>query len=884
MLPGKLSGSHQRACVTTMKCFRENDASPDDSPTARRIEPSLGPLPEPDEVRDQAASPEAPAPRRQVTQSGVPVLPGRTPPVGQNAWARFWAQRDHAQEPSSLSASTNHRNLSAAGSSTDTITQARPWSTAASPSGFALSLKVIAACLALAAVWFAATMVYYTFKYPDPMLIHGAKPPTLRILSRGGSLLAERDGKHLYIPVGLLPAHVVNAVVAIEDRRFYGHNGIDLSGLARAALANLRAGRYAQGGSTLTQQLAKNMYLSSDRTMLRKLDELTLAVWLELRLDKREILELYLNQVYFGGGAYGIEAAAQRHFGKSARALSVVEAAIVAGLLKAPSRYSPSTSPAAARRRGRVVLQAMHEAGFLSESELAAALAEPVRFAKDNTERANDGSEYAADLILERMPELIVAGTDTIIVETTIDTDLQKLAQHRLTQTLVSEGGKLKASQGAVVVVDSYGGIRAIVGGVDHAKSQFNRATKAERQPGSTFKPFVYLSALENGMSPETMVNDRPLNISGWSPRNANGRYRGEVSLRDALAASINTVAVRLALEVGPAAVAATARRAGISSPLREEASLALGTSEVNLLDLTSAYALFANGGRRIEPYVIRRITTSSGRILYANASENSSTVADLRHIGAMNDMLNEALVAGTGRKATLATHPAAGKTGTSQDFRDAWFVGYTAHLTAGVWLGNDNGEPMDRVVGGSLPAAIWHAMMSEAHKSLAPLPLPGTYRPALRTPSVEIGEADFARKTAKTRTSLAPLTAPPLPARFKDARPLALARDLSQPKAIQPRVEVAQQPDAHPAESISTDFIAQAIERVPAATRTSPAKQVAGATTGADAPGFDVPGFDVPGFDVNEIRKRLEQSPAAPPANAGRGPYMALGAGSAQR
>lgn len=859
-----------------MAGFHEDDGPGGATPWQGRIEPTLGPLPGADKCTSEASPP----PRHKKTQSGVPVFQRRAPErsriagsqnaSGRNAWARFWAQREGAPDPPSLAANARPHAAGNSNSPTAAIwaAEVRPvQSTASFLRCYALPLKVAAICAALAAVWFAATMAYYTFTIRDPMAIHGTKAPTLRILSRGGGLLAERDSKHLYMPLDMLPDHVTNAVVAIEDRRFYRHNGVDLGGLLRAALANLRAGRYAQGGSTLTQQLAKNMYLSPERTILRKLDELTLAMWLEMRLAKRQILELYLNQVYFGGGAYGIEAAAQRHFGKSARALSIVEAAIVAGLLKAPSRYSPTSNPAAARQRGRVVLQAMNESGFLSDKELDAALAEPVRFARDTSDRATDGTEYATDIILERMPELIGAGTDTIIVETTIDTDLQKLAQRQLTDTLVREGSRLKAGQGAVVVLDSSGGIRAIVGGADYQQSQFNRATRAERQPGSTFKPFVYLSALESGMTPDTLAQDGPVNISGWSPRNANGRYRGDVTLRDALATSINTVAVRLGQDVGPSKVAAMARRAGIKSRLREDASLALGTSEVNLLDLTSAYTMFANGGRRVEPYVISRVLSSSGRILYANASDNSASVVDLRHIGAMNDMLNAALVAGTGRKAALATHPAAGKTGTSQDFRDAWFVGYTAHLTAGIWLGNDNGDPMDRVVGGSLPAKMWHAIMSNAHASLAPLPLPGSYRPVLRTPQIDRLADAAPTPGSKAPRTLAPVASPPLPDRFRKVRSRPVARHTFMPRPAPPTTPESGRQFAvkpHPVESISPDFIAKAIDAVPQKVA-APARNIAGAPAG---------------FDLDEIRRRLDEAPDAPSGSVARKPYMALGAG----
>lgn len=716
------------------------------------------------------------------------------------------------------------------------------------------ALRLLAAFIVLAFGWFATMMVYYWIKFPDPMAAT-SKAPIIRILARDGSLIAERGAAHPYMPLELIPPHVVEAVVAIEDRRFYEHTGVDVSGLMRAALANLRAGRYAQGGSTLTQQLAKNMYLSPERTLLRKLEELSLAVWLELRLEKREILELYLNQVYFGSGAYGIEAAAQRHFGKSARALSVVEGAIVAGLLKAPSRYAPSNDPIAARRRGRVVLNAMGEAGYLSPDQLREALTRPVRFRRDSqAEAAPTDVGYPVDLVLERMPALLSADEGEILVETSIDLDLQREATAALADTLLGEGSSRAVTQGAVVVLDESGGIRAIVGGRDYLASQFNRAIRASRQPGSTFKPFVFLAALEAGRIPETSMVDRPLSIGGWSPRNADGRFRGEISLREALAQSVNTVAVRLADELTPRRVAGVARRAGITAELRADPSLALGTSEVSLVELTGAYALFSNGGRKVEPHIIRRIRNVSGRVLYADAGSATESVFDLRHIGHMNDMLNAALVAGTGRKAALAGHPAAGKTGTSQDFRDAWFVGYTAHLTAGIWLGNDDGGPMRKVSGGSLPAAIWHRVMAAAHQSLPPLPLPGTARPAGRTTPL--------RPPAIARAQLSPLPAvalietPPLPER-----------------AV--REGVAARPSSpHPIASIPEDFLAGVLGETAEAANNRNASAIASRRPAPMPPAAS-------GFDADAIRARIAAPQLAEPHRAlPDASFMALGRG----
>lgn len=639
-----------------------------------------------------------------------------------------------------------------------------------------IGIKWATYCAMLAIVaagfWLAGNIFYYTLKFPDPLALGSdKKTPVLRILARDGSLLAERGTAHPYMPLALLPRHVVDAVVAIEDRRFFNHWGIDPTGLLRATFVNMRAGRFVQGGSTLTQQLAKNMFLSPERTMTRKLDELVIAAWLESRLTKEEILELYLNRVYFGGGAYGIEAAAQLYFDKSARAVTVAEAAVLAGLLKAPSRLAPTSNPGLARARGRIVLVKMRETGAIDENSYAGARQATIRFAKPRAERTADANGYAVDFILDSLPDLIQGGHGEVIVETTIDAGLQSEAHARIARMIGEEGKSRDATQAAMVVLDAAGGVRALVGGVDYGASQFNRAVKARRQPGSTFKPFVYLTALENGMTPDTITYDLPISIDGWAPRNANGQYTGAITLRDALARSINTVAVRLTLDAGPAEVAATAQRLGIAEDLVAEPSIALGTSEASLLELTSAYAVFAADGRKVVPHVIDRIRTTSGRVLFARAPEAEQRLVSRSHVAAMNDMLNAALVAGTGHRAGLTDHPAAGKTGTSQDFRDAWFIGYSAHLTAGVWVGNDRGTPMQRVSGGSMPAKVWRAVMSAAHRGLEPLPLPGTAWEGTR---MSRNPAVFRNGRSVTARRTEPLAAPPLPSRKQMAAGVA--------------------------------------------------------------------------------------------------------------
>jgi penicillin-binding protein 1A len=591
-------------------------------------------------------------------------------------------------------------------------------------------------CALIAAIGLAGLLVSYTLSHPNPMSLRKqAAVPVVRVLDRNGVLMLERGDVHDYLPYDMIPAHVIEAVVATEDRRFFEHIGIDPAGLARAAFANLRARRFVQGGSTLTQQLAKNLFLSSDRRLARKIEEMALALWLEVRLSKKDILELYLNRVYFGGGAYGLEAAAHRYFGKSARDLTLAEAAVIAGVLKAPSKFAPTASPALARARARSVIAKMTAARFITAETEQRVLRQAIKFADTKHAKESSGLEYAVDAILERLPQLSASEQRDIVIETTIDAGLQKHAQASAQAIMAAEGEAAEAGQAGLVVLDMEGGIRALVGGRSYAESQFNRAVKSRRQPGSAFKPFVYLAALESGLSPDSMAFDLPVVVDGWSPRNEGGQYRGAVTLRQALAQSINTVAVRLHIDIGPQQTIAAARRLGIAAPLREGPALALGASEVSLLELTGAYGAFASGGHRLEPHLITRVRDGNGRALYQRPATASAAVIAPQHLGAMNDMLNAALVSGTGRRAGLPRHPAAGKTGTTQDFRDAWFVGYTAHLAGGVWIGNDNGKAMNRVMGGNLPARLWREVMQQAHAGLEPKPLPGTAEKPVRPP-----------------------------------------------------------------------------------------------------------------------------------------------------
>jgi penicillin-binding protein 1A len=550
------------------------------------------------------------------------------------------------------------------------------------------------------------------------------REPGVMLLAADGSVLSEQGaffGDE--VRIAELPSYVPNAIIAIEDRRFRWHHGVDPIGLTRAMVENLKAGRVVQGGSTLTQQLAKNLFLSPEKTFERKAQEMVLAIWLESRFSKDEILQLYVNRVYFGSGATGIEKAAQRYFGKSARDVNLSEAAILAAVLKAPATYNPLLHPKEGAARAREVIDSMTAEGFLSETEAQDAIATPLAV------KASDyvpATQYIADWVIEQLPGLVQKYDRSIIVETTIEPDLQARAETALRKRLNEEGGKLHVTQGAFVLMDTAGAVKALVGGKSYQKSQFNRATKAKRQPGSSFKPFVYLTAVEQGYSPGSVEVDEPIKIGDWEPENYKRKYLGTVTLKKALALSLNTVAAKLAYNVGPQNVVNTAHRLGITSELAPNASIALGTSEVTLLEMTSAFVPFANGGAPAPPFVIKRITTRDGEVLYERQGQALAPIVSSFDLGAMNDMMRAVLIEGTGRRAKFGKFDLAGKTGTSQEYRDAWFIGYSSYMVAGVWAGNDDNTPTEKVTGGSIPAAIWRDVMEPAHQGLKPLPLPG--------------------------------------------------------------------------------------------------------------------------------------------------------------
>ena len=551
------------------------------------------------------------------------------------------------------------------------------------------------------------------------------RPPTIEITGIDGSVLAQR-GEMAGANVSLkdLPPYLPKAFIAIEDRRFYSHFGVDPWGILRAAVANVLHRGVSQGGSTLTQQLAKNLFLTQERTFARKLQEVELALWLERKHSKNELLELYLNRVYFGSGAYGVEAAAQRYFGKSAKNVTLAEAAMLAGLVKSPSRLAPSRNPEGAEARAKTVLAAMAEAKFITEAQAQASSAHPAISVKP----AGAGTiNYVADWIGEVLDDLIGQIEQSVVVETTIDPRLQGVAEAAIIDELAAKSVKFDVSQGALVAMSPDGAVRAMVGGRNYGESQFNRAVTAKRQPGSAFKPFVYLTAVEAGLTPETIRQDAPLDVKGWKPENYTHQYFGPVTLTQALANSLKTVAVRLGLEVGPKNVVRTAHRLGIASKLEPNASIALGTSEVSMLELVGAYAAFANGGFSVSPYVVTRIKTLEGKVVYTRPNDEPNQVIEPRNVAMMDSMMEQTLISGTAKKAEIPGWPAAGKTGTSQDFRDAWFIGYTANLVTGVWLGNDDNSPTKKATGGGLPVEVWTRFMRSAHQGVPVAGLPNS-------------------------------------------------------------------------------------------------------------------------------------------------------------
>ncbi|MBM3554210.1 MAG: PBP1A family penicillin-binding protein [Alphaproteobacteria bacterium] len=582
------------------------------------------------------------------------------------------------------------------------------------PSFFRRVLAWLAAGLIWAGVAGLLLAAYYAYDLPDVGRLGVVeREPSITVLAADGAVLATYGETYAGpLPLSAIPKALREAVIAIEDRRFRWHFGIDPIGLVRAAHVNWRAGRTVQGGSTLTQQLAKNAFLTSERSVKRKAQELLLAFWLEARFSKDEILALYLNRVYLGAGTRGVEAASRRYFAKPARDLTLAEAAMIAGLLKAPSRYAPTADLAAAQGRARLVLEAMRASGVIDEAAYLVATARPAVPAR----RPGGQSErYFTDWILDQVAGFVGPTDRDLVVATTLDLRLQRFAEKTLAEAIARDGDRAGIEQAALLALGPDGAVRAMIGGRSHGESQFNRATQAERQPGSAFKLFVYLAALERGLAPETVFEDGPVSIAGWQPRNFDDRFHGPVTARDAFAKSLNTVAVQVQERIGRERVAAAARRLGITSPLKLHPSLALGASEVNLLDLTRAYATIANGGEAVLAHGVLTVREAEGRVLYRRAGSGLGRVVDPTIARQMGELLAGVLAPGGTAERARLDRPAAGKTGTSQDHRDAWFIGYAGDLTVGVWAGNDDGAPMNRVTGGGFPARLWRDVMTGA-------------------------------------------------------------------------------------------------------------------------------------------------------------------------
>ncbi len=555
------------------------------------------------------------------------------------------------------------------------------------------------------------------------------RQPSITYVDINGNQIAVRGAAYAPpVHVDELPPHLIDAVLSIEDKRFYYHFGVDPIGLTRAIVANFRKGGVVQGGSTLTQQLAKNLFLTNERTYKRKAKEVLLAFWLESRFSKKEILSLYLNRVYFGRGAWGVEAASQRYFAKPATDLSLGEAAMIAGLLKAPNRYSPTADLARAERRATVVLDVMVKTKKISVAMREDAFARPVHVRRS---QASPAALYFVDWLAPQVRELTGDVDADLLIETTLDLDNQRAAERAVLNVLDHKARERGANQGALVALDSDGAVRAMAGGVSYARSQFNRAVQARRQPGSAFKPFVYLAAIEAGLSPWTIREDAPVRIGDWQPQNYSGKYAGDMSFVTALAKSINTVAVIVANEVGRDRIAGAAHRLGFESHIGLTRSMPLGSNETSLIELTSAYAPFANGGTLARPFGLTRISTRQGDILWEREAPVRKQVLTARAYALMNVMLQRVMSDGTGRRARLSDRPSAGKTGTTNDFRDAWFAGYASGHIAGVWVGDDKNRAMQKITGGTLPAQIWHNYMAEVLRGV-PVMEPVTPNPAI--------------------------------------------------------------------------------------------------------------------------------------------------------
>jgi penicillin-binding protein 1A len=551
------------------------------------------------------------------------------------------------------------------------------------------------------------------------------REPAVEFIDTKGATIAVRGPRYgRAVTAAELPRHVVDAFIAAEDRRFREHSGVDFLAIFRASMENARAGRTVQGGSTITQQLVKNLFLTPDQTIKRKAQEARLAADLETILNKDEILDLYLNRIYLGAGAYGLDAAAQTYFGKTPSDLTLAEAAMLAGFPKAPSRFAQQTRTSEAKDRQHYVLQQMLEAGWITKQQKDEASSQELVFAET---LSDSFSGHALDFAVERVHELLPNPPPDLVIKMSLDLDLQAKTQKAVENGIATMGREKRASEGAAILIDvNTGAIRAMVGGRDYTKSQFNRAAQARRQPGSSFKTFVYAAALEDGMTPSTVRYDVPIQIGNWAPRNYGGQYRGAVTLSEAFSQSLNTVSAQIGNEIGIEKVTALAREFGVTSPLHNYPSITLGTDEVTLLDMTTGYGVLAKGGMQMAPWIIEEIRNSKGELLYSNPITSPARVYPEKLAEEMTGMLNRVVVQGTGRGAQVSGWDVAGKTGTSQGWRDAWFIGYTTRYVAGVWVGNDDDKPMVEVTGGAMPARMFSQLMTAALEGVSPEALPG--------------------------------------------------------------------------------------------------------------------------------------------------------------
>ena len=565
--------------------------------------------------------------------------------------------------------------------------------------------RIILIFLSFLVITFAGWLLYCVLTLPDiDQAGARTRQPSTTITAENGNEVKTFGSVYSeVIRLNDLPSYVPDAIISTEDRRFYAHFGFDIVAFTRAMLTNIFMGRYAQGGSTITQQVAKNLFLTSQKNIKRKTQELLLAFWLEHKFSKEQILTLYLNRVYLGAVTYGIEAASQKYFQKSSRDMNLLEAAIIAGMLKAPSRYNPIASAERAKARAKVVLQNMVNNDALTERQMKYALTLPV--GEDKSYKVQ-GADYFADWVYREVNDYIGERDNDIYVYTTLDQKIQENAEKILREAVFAAKNR-NVSEGAVVVLNKSGEVIAMVGGIDYRKSQFNRAVTALRQPGSAFKPFVYLTALQNGWKREDRIDDVPLSIGKWKPENYDKKYYGSVTLDEALMKSLNLATVNLSESLSRQDIIRTAKKMGISTPVENTPSLALGTFEVKVIDMATAYSAIANGGYATWPHAIREIYTRDGYQLYQREADTENRILDAGAVKDLTKMLEKVISQGTGRRAKIPGF-AAGKTGTTQDYRDAWFVGFTDEYVIAVWVGNDDNSPMKGVTGGTLPAEIW--------------------------------------------------------------------------------------------------------------------------------------------------------------------------------